>query len=479
MSLKQNFIYNSILTISGYLFPLLTYPYVSRVLGVSNIGICNFVDSIVNYFILFSMMGIGAVGMREISQHRDDIGEMSRHFTGLFLLNLISTFIAILALLISMYTIEALFLYRDLLYIGVCKLFFNIFLIEWFYAGVEDFKYITNRSIFVRTIYVILIFLFIKNASDYKLYYFLTVSTYIINGAINIIYCRKYIKYSTLKGIRIQPYIKPFFTIGLYILITNIYTSLNIIWLGFVSEVEEVGYYTTATKIHAIILAFFTAMTNVIFPRVSYLYAKGEKEEFWEKIKNVVEIVFIIAIPLVILISIFSPNIIHLISGDGYEGAYTPLRIIALLILILGYSQVLVTQILMTIKQDKKLLFNSCLGACIGLLLNILLVHRFGALGAALVWLLSEITISIGAQFWVTKFTSFHFPWKLFSKYIIAYIPLTIILLAIFLYCNYADFLILCIATSVTALYSLIIQMAFLKNSICMHYINKFISYAK
>ena len=187
MSLKQNFIYNSILTISGYLFPLLTYPYVSRVLGVSNIGICNFVDSIVNYFILFSMMGIGAVGMREISQHRDDIGEMSRHFTGLFLLNLISTFIAILALLISMYTIEALFLYRDLLYIGVCKLFFNIFLIEWFYAGVEDFKYITNRSIFVRTIYVILIFLFIKNASDYKLYYFLTVSTYIINGAINII----------------------------------------------------------------------------------------------------------------------------------------------------------------------------------------------------------------------------------------------------------------------------------------------------
>ena len=477
ISIKKNFLYNSILTISGYLFPLITYPYVSRVLGVTNIGICNFIDSIINYFILFSMMGITAVGMREISQHRDHREELSSHFFSLLSLNLITTIIAIIALIVSIHVVPVLYPYKDLLYTGVCKLFFNFFMIEWFYSGVEDFKYITQRSILVRCIYVFLIFLFIQSSADYKLYYFLTASIYIINGTINIIYCRKYIKFYTLKNIHIQPYIKPFFTIGFYILITNIYTSLNITWLGFVSEVEEVGYYTTATKIHAIILAFFTAMTNVVFPRVTYLYAKGDKKEFWEKIKNVVEIVFAIAIPLVILISIFSPNIIHLISGDGYEGAYTPLRIIALLILILGYSQVLVTQILMTIKQDKKLLLNSCFGACIGLLLNILLVNRFGALGAAFVWLLSEIAISIGAQFWVTKFTNFHFPWKLFSKYITAYIPLTIILLAIYLYCNYADFPILCIATSLIIIYSLIIQMTFLKNPICVHYINKFISY--
>ena len=126
MSIKKNFLYNSILTLSGYFFPLLTYPYVSRVLGVSNIGICNFIDSIVNYFMLFSMMGIATVGMREIALHRDNRQEMSRHFSGLIVLNLTSTILAIIVLIGSMYLVPALFPYRRLLFIGVCKLFFNL-----------------------------------------------------------------------------------------------------------------------------------------------------------------------------------------------------------------------------------------------------------------------------------------------------------------------------------------------------------------
>ena len=134
-SLKGNFAYSSILTVSTYLFPLLVYPYVSRTLGLSNIGIVNFVDNLVNYFVLISMMGITTVGVREIAAVRNDKAKLSGTFMSLLLLTAIATGIAILALLIAMYVLPTLYPYRDLLYIGVIKLFFNLFLMEWFFMG--------------------------------------------------------------------------------------------------------------------------------------------------------------------------------------------------------------------------------------------------------------------------------------------------------------------------------------------------------
>ena len=463
MSIKKNFAYSFVLTASGYIFPLLTYPYVSRILGVSGIGICNFIDSIVNYFILFSMMGISTVGIREISQHRDNQMEMSRHFTGLLLLNLISTILAIVALLISMYTIEALFLYRDLLYIGVCKLFFNFFLIEWFYAGVEDFKYITNRSIIVRTIYVILIFAFIKDSGDYKLYYFLTVSTYILNGIINIFYCRKYVSL-TFGDIHIRPYIAPFLTTGLYMLITNVYTSFNVTWLGFAAGTIEVGYYSTATKLYTIILALFTALTNVIFPRVTYLYAKGLQDEFWEKIHKVVEVVFAISIPIVITLAIYSSNLIHLLAGNGYEGAYIPFRIIAPIVFLVGYEQVLVIHILMATKHDKQIMRNSIYGAFITILLNILIVSKWGAIGTAIVWLITEATITLLSLKEIYKYTSYRFPFKFLIKTLAFNLPLFIVLYVLKIALPFPDIILLPIIGIIVFSYLIFIQVKYIKN---------------
>lgn len=465
MSIKKNFAYSFILTASSYVFPLLTYPYVSRILGVNGIGICNFIDSIINYFILFSMMGISTVGMREISQHRDDRKEMSRHFTGLLLLNLISTILAIVVLLVSMYTVKALFPYRDLLYIGVCKLFFNFFLIEWFYAGVEDFKYITNRSIIVRTIYVILIFAFIKDAGDYELYYFLTVSTYILNGIINIFYCRKYISL-TFEDIHIRQYIAPFLTTGLYMLITNVYTSFNVTWLGFAAGTKEVGYYTTATKLYTIILALFTALTNVIFPRVTYLYAKGLQDEFWEKIHKVVEVVFATSIPIVITLAIYSSNLIHLLAGNGYEGAYIPFRIIAPLVFLVGYEQVLVIQILMATKHDKQIMRNSIYGAFVTILLSLLIVSKLGAIGTAIVWLITETTITLLSLRVIYKYTSYRFPFKLLAKTLAFNLPLFIVLYVLKVTLSIPDILLLPIIGTILLSYLLFVQVKCIKNEI-------------
>jgi len=478
MSIKKNFLYNSILTLSGYFFPLLTYPYVSRVLGVSNIGICNFIDSIVNYFMLFSMMGIATVGMREIALHRDNRQEMSRHFAGLIVLNLTSTILAIIVLIGSMYLVPALFPYRRLLFIGVCKLFFNLLMIEWLFAGIENFEYITKRSITVRAVYVVLIFVFIQSPDDYELYYFLTVSSYLTNGIINIFYSRHYINFS-LRGISIKPYLGPFLTIGFYMLITNVYTSLNVVWLGFASGTKEVGYYTTATKLYTIILSMFTALTNVIFPRVTQLYSTGNMTEYWSKINKATEIVFVTAIPIVIFLFIFSDNLVHLLAGDGYEGAYTPFRIISPLILIVGYEQVLVIQILMSMQRDKRITINSVCGAIVSIVFNILIVSHLGAIGTSIVWLTSEMVITTLSLHAIYHYTSYRIPVNTLTKNIAINIPLVIILYLLNYSLNIPNIILLAIASIVTALYAIYTQYRWLKNELVIQLWDNAISIVK
>ena len=223
MSLKKNFIYSSILTVSTYLFPLIVYPYVSRTLGLSNIGIVNFVDNLVNYFVFVSMMGITTVGVREIAAARSDQHKLSATFMSLFSLTIIATLIAIASLWIAMYTVPKLAPFRDLLYVGLIKLVFNLFLIEWFFMGMENFKYITKRSILVKCVYVLSVFLFVNEPSDYKLYYVLSVVMVIVNALINIVYSRRFVRYS-FRDVSLRIFLKPFLIIGIYILFTNVYT---------------------------------------------------------------------------------------------------------------------------------------------------------------------------------------------------------------------------------------------------------------
>jgi len=478
MSIKRNFIFNSLLTVSGYVFTLLTYPYISRVLGLSNVGIVNFVDGLINYFILFAMMGVGTVGIREVAINKNDRNELSKTFSGVITLNTISTLIAIAVLLTAMYTVPTLYPYRDLLYIGVCKLLFNILLVEWFFTGLEDFAYITKRTIAIKFLYVASVFLLVREASDYKIYYLLCVLTVIVNGLVNIVYCRKFISF-TLKGITIRPYLSTFFSIGFYVIIGSMYTSFNVAWLGFASNTDEVGYYTTATKLHTIILALLTAFQNVMFPRVTSLLAEGKRDEYHEKLHVAVDSLLAFSFPIVITAIIFGPQILHLLVGDGYEGAYLPFRIIMPLIFVIGYEQIVCIQILMAMKQDKKLLINSCIGAASGLILNILFVSRLGAVGSSLVWLISEIIIMLGAQYWVSKTTEFRFPWSQIMKYTLVYSPVAIILVSISHYCVYSDTVMIGIAFIVITIYSAVTQAIILKNPIFVQYLNKIRYHAK
>jgi len=197
-SIRKNFFYSALLTVSNYVFPFVTYPYVSRVLGVTNIGICNFVDSIVNYFILFSMMGISIVGMREIAAARDDREQRNRVFSSLFSLNLLTTLIAAIALVVVIYTVPSLTDYRPMLWIGLAKLAANCLCMDWLFRGLEEFRFITNRSILIKCLYVGAVFLFVRKAEDYWVYYLLTTLTLVANACVNVSFSRRVTKRTIL-----------------------------------------------------------------------------------------------------------------------------------------------------------------------------------------------------------------------------------------------------------------------------------------
>lgn len=464
MSLQKNFIYSSILTVSKYLFPLIVYPYVSRTLGLSNIGIVNFVDNLVNYFVFVSMMGITTVGVREIAAARNNKQELSKTFMSLLTLTSITTLIAIIALWIAIYTVPKLIPYQDLLYVGIIKLIFNLFLIEWFFMGMENFRYITNRSILIKCLYVISVFVFVKDASDYKIYYLLSVSTVVLNAIVNLIYSRKFVCY-TLNSINPRPFFKAFIIMGVYILLTNVYTYLNPVWLGFVTNTDEVGNFTTATKLHNIIMAVLLSFTNILFPRVSNLLAEGKDKEFWDKINLSFEAIFLFAFPTIAFMLVAGPELLHIFVGDGFEGAYLPLRIIAPLTLIIGLEQIFVIQILLARHQDNAVLRNSFIGATVALILNIFITSSLGAPGSAIVWVTAESVIMCLSLYDIYRKFNYVLPYRRIIIYCLSYTPLILLSSLLYIYLDNKTAMLATVAV-LTIAYSMVIEVIILKNKV-------------
>lgn len=465
-SIKKNFTYSTILTLAGYIFPLITYPYVSRVLGVSNVGICNFVDSIISYFSMFAAMGISITGIREIAAVGNDKKKRSNVFSSLVSLYGITTLLSSFALIVCIQVIPLFNENKDLMYVGLMKLISNFLLIEWFYKGIEEFKYITCRTLLVRMIYVISVFFVVKDADDYGKYFFLTNVTLVVNAIINIAHSRKFVCFS-FKGISFKPFIVSFLIMGLYNIVSSLYTTFNTAYLGMVSTSTEVGFYTTAHKMYMLVIAIYTAFTGVMLPRMSSLISEGKMDEFKVYILKSVDILLSFAIPIVVYTAVFSEEIIRLLSGPGYEGAVLPMKIVMPLVLIIGYEQILVIQVLMPLKKDKIVFINSAIGAIVGLFLNFIIVKQLGAVGSSLVWLCCEIVVLISAQIFVNKYVNIGFPVLNILKNMLAYAPgfLTCVLIHQ-LSLNFV--LTLVIGSLVVVLNFIIVQFFIFKNSLAL-----------
>lgn len=425
-SLKKNFIYSALLTTANYIFPLITFPYVSRVLGADSIGLCGFIDSIINYFVLFSTMGMNILGIREIAKTKNDKTQLNKVFSSLFLLNTITTLVMLFVLIIATLIVPRLYENYDLMIIGGVKLMFHFLLIEWLYKGLENFRYITIRSIIIRILYVVSVLLFVKHKSDYPIYALLSTMMIVCNAVINLNHSRRVVKLS-FKNVDLKSYFKPFFMLGIYNLLTSMYTTFNVSYLGFVTNDFEVGYYVTATKLYTIIFSIYTAFSGVMLPRMSTILSDGNMQAFKIYVERSFSFLLFMAVPLAIFSVFNAPGIIRLISGSGYEGAILPMRIIMPMMIIIGFELVLIEQILMPLQKDKAVLFNSVVGAIVGVLLNVLLVPSLGSVGSAIVKNTCEVVVFCLALYEVHKYASMGLPLKKCLHYLISYLPLIIL----------------------------------------------------
>lgn len=422
MGVIKNFTYYGILTLSSYIMGFIVFPYVSRVLGVDNIGIVGFVDNTVNYFLIFASLGINTVGIRAIAACGNDRDKRSEVFSGLIVWTFFFTLAVSIIYIIVISTVPKLYEHKELYYIGLSKLIFTPFLIEWFFTGIENFKYITIRSILIKILYAVSVFVFVNDADDIVIYFLLTSITVVINSLINILYSRRFI-FLRLANLKLKKYIKQILVFGLFQILISMYSTFNIIFLGIVSTNTEVGYYYTALKLYTIITGFYVAFTSVMLPRMSSLLALDNKDGFNEMIIKSLNGLFTFLLPITIGGTILAPQIVMIIFGHGYEGAIVPMQIMMPLLLIAGISQLNALQVLIPMHKDNVLLTITPIVAIIGITANLLLVSKYAAIGSAIVLFISESTGAVIGLIYSIKKKLFIFPYKIFIINILYSIP--------------------------------------------------------
>lgn len=392
--LSRSLAYSLILTGATYIFPLIVYPYVSRVLGVSNIGLVGFVDSLATYFILFSMMGISVLGVREISAARGDRRRLSSTFCNLLSLHAGFTAVALVIFAAVVLAVPSLRAEWRMMGIGMMKLVFNLFLIEWYYKGLERYGYITLRTVIIRTAYVAAVFLCVKDSGDVEVYYFLTMTVVAATALANMAFALPRLSLKAWSR-NLRVYLRPYVSMGIYILLQAAYTTLSVVYLGAVGNDTEVGYYTTATRLFGIIFSIYMSFLTVLVPRMTRLAGIGRDGMMRKYVLRTAAVIIGFGVPATIAGECFTHEIVALISGPGYEGAVLPMRIILPLTVISGLEQLLVINLLTPLHRDSDITRISGAGALLALILNLALVRSMGAVGSAVVWLACETLVLI------------------------------------------------------------------------------------
>ena len=274
-SLKKNAFYSFLKAFMTLIFPIITFPYASRILTPEGIGKVYFANSIVSYFVMFGSLGIGTYAVREASKVRDNKIELIKFFKEILLINLISSIISYCTFFILLIFVPKFNQYTLLLLISSIRILFTTLGLDWFYSALEEFKYITIRSIFFQIISLLVLFIFVKTKEDILWYVIFGLISSVGSNICNFFYCRKFLNLQIKVDLNLKKHIKPIFIFFGMTVATSIYTMLDTSMLGFLSSDIEVGYYSAATKINHMVLSLIVAITGVLLPRFS-IYIKNE-----------------------------------------------------------------------------------------------------------------------------------------------------------------------------------------------------------
>lgn len=392
-SLKLNFVMNAALAMSSIIFPIVTFPYVSRILMPSGTGRVTFATSLISYFSIFAQLGIPTYGIRACAQVRDDRAKLSKTVHELLIINLIMSFFVYIFLGVALVTVPRLFEDRILYIIISSTILLNVIGMEWLYKGLEKYSYITIRSVIFKFIALIAMFVFVHKKDDYITYGAISIFAASASNILNIIHARKYIDFSFIGHYDLRKHLKAVLVFFAMSCATTIYTNLDTVMLGFMKSDIDVGYYNAAVKIKVILVQVVASLGGVLLPRCSYYVEKGMWAEFKRICSKALNFVVVIALPLSVYFIIYAQDAIVFLSGAEYLGAIFPMKIIMPTLLFIGITNILGLQILVPLGKERIVLYSEIAGAITDLLLNIILIPKFGASGAAMGTLVAEFVV--------------------------------------------------------------------------------------
>lgn len=394
-SIKTNFIWNTVLKVSSIIFPLIIYPYVSRTVGVDGIGRVSFAISVITYFSIISQLGIPTYGVRTVAQCAKDRDALSKTTQEIFRINIVTMIISYLILIVAVRIVPRFQEDKLLLLIASLEMVFNAIGMVWLFSGLEQYSYITKRSIAFKAISLILIFVFVHKPEDYLSYAAITVFSVVGSNIINLVYSRKFINYKHYDNRDYKKHLKPILVFFLMSVANTVYTSLDTIMLGFLANNKAVGLYTSATKVRSVLLGVINALAIVMLPRSSYYIKQGLREEFVKISQKAFHFIVLISTATWIYFSFYAKECILLLSGYEFIDATRPMIWILPTILICGISNLTAIQMLVSLGKEKSVLFSQIVGAVIDFALNALFIPQFGPSAAAASTMIAEFVILI------------------------------------------------------------------------------------
>lgn len=381
---------NGIKGIMSILFPLITFPYVSRILGRSNIGRYNFSLSIINYFILLSGLGINAYAIREGAQIRDNRRKFERFASEMYSINFGATIISYILLGILLLIIPKFQGYMSLLIILSLQIGLKTIGIEWLYSIYEDYAYIMFRSIFFQLLSLILLFTLVRSESDVNMYAVVTVMSASGCNILNLLYAKKYCKIRLTKNIEWKRHMRPILLLFAMTVTVTIYVSSDITLLGFLCNDITVGIYTVSTKVYSIIKTLLSAILTVSIPRLSALIGEKKKDEFNIVAEDIYKTLLTFVLPVIVGIIVLRKEIVLILSGQEYIGAESSLVLLSIALFFCMGAWYWGQCILVPVKKEATVFKVTVVSASVNIVLNLVMIPIWEENAAALTTIIAE-----------------------------------------------------------------------------------------
>ena len=395
-SLKKNALLNFIKSVLNTAYPIITFPYASRILMPEGLGKVNFANSVIEYFLIIAELGISTYAVREAAKIRDNRERLSKFCREILCMHILSTIFAYLLLAVGFIFVDKINEYRILIIISSVKILFSTIGIGWFYTALEEYGYITIRHAVFQIISLIALFTLVKRPEDYHIYAAIGVFSNVGSYLVNFLHARKFIDLFRHTRLELRRHLKPILTFFGISCATKLNTALDAVMLGFISGDRAVGFYAAAFKLTKLVIELITSVISIFMPRSSYYLEANRTDEYRKIISKVCGMAYFFALPTSAGLFFLSRPLLSTFSGDAYLPAAQSMRILSIGIIAWCTNSFLGNLIITPQRKERFSLAAQIVAAACNIILNVLLIKKYGVLGAAIATVIVEfITATI------------------------------------------------------------------------------------